>query len=206
MIQMEMTVDPQMWYQSPKFSVQWVLGPQGEGDCHEICAAKNGACDERMGREAASDPNSVNFEGIGCKGRNGWNYGQGFSQCLDKGCCGDSSCQFHCSATSRWPGCKIENAPWKGDGGHHGRLCPCRDLGSSESIFGECIPKWGSSYNCEVRHSNCASGAVAYSRYVHRAVGCVCTCCNDSDGDDCGPPNVVPESEIFSSVGFGPSG
>merc|ERR1712179_423460 len=107
-------------------SVQWVLGPQGEGDCHEICATKKGTCDERIGREAASDPNRVNFTGIGCKGRNGWDYGQGFSQCLDKGCCWDSSCQFHCSATSRWPGCKIENGPWNGDGGHHGRLCPCR--------------------------------------------------------------------------------
>merc|ERR1712179_99215 len=90
-------------------SVQWVLGPQGEGDCHEICATKKGTCDERIGREAASDPNRVNFTGIGCKGRNGWDYGQGFSQCLDKGCCWDSSCQFHCSATSRWPGCKMEN-------------------------------------------------------------------------------------------------
>merc|ERR1712179_891623 len=133
-------------------SVQWVLGPQGEGDCHEICAAKNGACDESMGEEAASDPNSVNFEGIGCKGRNGWNYGQGFSQCLDKGCCGDSSCQFHCSATSRWPGCTIKNGPWNGDGGHNGRLCPCR-VSDATNIF-----NWNacsSSAPCAVGKGDC---------------------------------------------------
>jgi len=105
-------------------SKKWVLGPQRDGNCEEICKTNYGTCDESMGEEAASAPNSVDFEGIGCKGRNGWDYGQGFSQCLDKGCCGDSSCQFHCSATSRWPGCKIDNGNDALQ--HHGRLCPCR--------------------------------------------------------------------------------
>jgi len=105
-------------------SKKWVLGTQRDGNCEEICKTNYGTCDESMGEEAASAPNSVDFEGIGCKGRNGWDYGQGFSQCLDKGCCGDSSCQFHCSATSRWPGCKIDNGNDALQ--HHGRLCPCR--------------------------------------------------------------------------------
>ena len=108
--------------------MKWVLGPQLEGNCEKICASRNQTCDESMGRKAASAPNSVDFKGIGCKGRNGWDYGQGFSQCLSKGCCGDSSCQFHCSATSRWPGCNIDNGIV---GPHHGRLCPCRIQGKN---------------------------------------------------------------------------
>jgi len=133
-------------------SVKWILGSQGDGDCHKICATKKGTCDERMGREAASAPNRVNFEGLGCKGRNRWDYGQGFSQCLDKGCCGDSSCQFHCSATSRWPGCTIKNGPWNGDGGHNGRLCPCR-VSDATNIF-----NWNacsSSAPCAVGKGDC---------------------------------------------------
>ena len=85
---------------------------------------KNGNCDESMGKEAASDPKSGKFEGINCKGRNDWNYGQGFSQCLDKNCCNDGSWQYQCSATSKWPGCKIDYG--KMPLNHHGRLCPCR--------------------------------------------------------------------------------
>ena len=85
-------------------SAKWVLGPQRSGDCNAICGAQKGKCDEDMGRTAARNSRFLNFDGITCKGRNRWNYGQGFSQCLDKGCCGDSSCQFHCSVTSEWPG------------------------------------------------------------------------------------------------------
>jgi len=103
-------------------SVKWVLAPRGKGDCEKICALWGWTCDESMGRKAASSPNSVDFKGVGCKGRNAWDYGQGFSKCLDKGCCGDSSCQYHCSAPSRWPGCKVADGFASG---HHGRFCPC---------------------------------------------------------------------------------
>ena len=108
--------------------MKWVLGPQHEGNCEKVCKTRKGTCDESMGKKAASSPNSVDFKGIECKGRNSWDYGQGFSQCLDKGCCGDSSCQFHCSATSRWPGCNIDNEIV---GPHHGRLCPCKIQGKN---------------------------------------------------------------------------
>ena len=122
-------------------SISWVLGPKKEGDCKKICKSKKAvcdesmgkkaalACDESMGKKAALAPQSINFKGIGCKGRNGWDFGQGFSQCIDRGCCGDSSCQYDCSATSKWPGCKIENSNYALI--HHGRLCPCRVLGKS---------------------------------------------------------------------------
>merc|ERR1712025_54341 len=103
-------------------SFKWVLGPQGKGNCEKICASRGQTCDESEGRKAASKvPRPPVFKGIGCRGINGWDYGQGFSQCLDKGCCGDSSCQYHSSATSRWPGCNIPD----NFNPHHGRLCPC---------------------------------------------------------------------------------
>jgi len=100
----------------------WVLGPQGSGDCHAACSLANAVCDESMGQLAASDPENVQFEGIDCQGLNKWGYGQGFSQCTDATCCGDGSCQYHCSLTSSWPGCKMEDGFAEGD---HSRICPC---------------------------------------------------------------------------------
>ena len=100
--------------------VSWVLGRQGYGDCHEICSRKNLKCNEALGHEAAADYKNVKFEGIDCQGRNEWNYGQGFSQCTDKKCCLDASCQYHCSATNSWTGCRIDEM-----NRHHSRICPC---------------------------------------------------------------------------------
>jgi len=79
----------------------------------------------------------------------------------------------------------------------------CKKTGSSQSIYGDCIPN-GS--NCEVRYNNCASDAEAISTYVHRAAACVCKCCVDenenysswlSDGVECGLPNLVTENFTF---------
>merc|ERR1719481_133890 len=75
-----------------------------------------------MAQLAASDSENVQFEGIDCQERNNWSYGQGFSQCTDETCCGDGSCQYHCSIMSSWPGCKIEDGFAQGD---HSRICPC---------------------------------------------------------------------------------
>jgi len=103
-------------------SESWVLGPQGSGDCHATCSNANAVCDERMGQLAASDSENVEFEGIDCEVVNNWVYGQGFSQCTDATCCGDGSCQYHCSVMSSWPGCIIEDGFAQGD---HSRICPC---------------------------------------------------------------------------------
>jgi len=105
----------------------WVLGPQGSGDCHATCSNVNQRCDESMGQAAAlnSRIRLRLVEEIICQGWNTWNYGQGFSKCTDPTCCNDGSCQNHCSSTSSWPGCKID------DGfayGGHSRICPCNDI------------------------------------------------------------------------------
>merc|ERR1711915_1133694 len=116
-----------------------VLGPERSGDCYSTCSGENKQCDESLGRQAASNANNVQFDGIDCQGRNGWNYGQGFSQCRNIGCCGDSSCRYHCSVTSRWPGCKINDGFASG---HHSRICPCTDCeqGYTE-VLGRCFQR-----------------------------------------------------------------
>ena len=81
-----------------------------------------------MGQLAASNSNNVQFEGIHCQGWNEWGYGVGFSQCIDVTCCGDGSCQYHCSITSSWPGCKVEDGFASGD---HSRICPCSKLATT---------------------------------------------------------------------------
>jgi len=113
---------------APTASGFWVLGPQGSGDCHTTCADTNAECDEIMGQLAASDSTNVQFEGIECQGRNEWGYGQGFSQCTDATCCGDGSCQYHCSVMSSWPGCRVEDGFAQGD---HSRICPCTNSKTS---------------------------------------------------------------------------
>ena len=120
----------------------WVLGAQGAGDCHTACSSIDAKCNDRLGRKASSSSNKESlFEPVSCQGWNGWNYGQGLSQCTDRKCCGDGSCQYHCSVTGSWPGCKI---PDGFASGHHSRFCPCskevkpfklNNVSSSDALF-----------------------------------------------------------------------
>eukprot|EP00091_Calanus_sinicus_P016697 TRINITY_DN361_c0_g1_i1.p1 TRINITY_DN361_c0_g1~~TRINITY_DN361_c0_g1_i1.p1 ORF type:complete len:191 (-),score=31.02 TRINITY_DN361_c0_g1_i1:162-734(-) len=107
--------------QSGNERLSWILGPQGKGDCNEICKRSIGKqCSESLGRKAASDVDKVELY-KNCKGRNSWDYGQGFSQCTDPRCCNDGSCQYACSLP-KWGSCKVADGFASG---HHSRICPC---------------------------------------------------------------------------------
>eukprot|EP00091_Calanus_sinicus_P023464 TRINITY_DN7937_c0_g1_i1.p1 TRINITY_DN7937_c0_g1~~TRINITY_DN7937_c0_g1_i1.p1 ORF type:complete len:174 (-),score=3.31 TRINITY_DN7937_c0_g1_i1:167-688(-) len=123
--------------------VSWVLGRPGEGDCRYICLELNEVtfdgwgCDESAGRQAASDPNPVQYAGIDCKGRK-WNqyslakipWSYGFAQCTDPACFWFTP-QYSCSDSRlKWPGCKLKDgfmdAYTDGFGAdHYSRICPC---------------------------------------------------------------------------------
>ena len=108
--------------------VIWMLSKQGQGDCHAVCKSHPRwvlQCNEKVGnlttnlKQIDKVDKASYFKGIECKGWNKYDFGQGLSQCSSQ-CCNDGI--YHCSVTTKWPGCKI---PDKFAWGSHKRICPC---------------------------------------------------------------------------------
>lgn len=102
-------------------AIVWIAG--GEGlSCTEACAVHGQTtCVDAELRGLGDAAAGVMAAVFACSGQpNGWDYGQGYSQCVDSGCCGGNcigACSFPAAAADA--GC--DAAPPSS----HSRLCPC---------------------------------------------------------------------------------
>lgn len=98
----------------------WIQG--GTGTCDDVCSqsSSNLVCSDSelsgLTDEAAAKA-ATNAAGITCTSWNGWDYGQGLSQCTSAQCCG-GKCVGACSFPTTKP-CSAKSS------GSHQRICPC---------------------------------------------------------------------------------
>ena len=103
--------------------MNWVVGEPFKGDCNDICNENypGSICDKSSfwNLDLQKAKRIIFSKGNECRGWNNWDFGQGFSQCTKSDCCGDGSCQYHCSFPSVASTCVIPDTQ------EHSRICPC---------------------------------------------------------------------------------
>merc|ERR1711907_136057 len=85
------------------------------------CAARGSECLESKLASLTSEEaakSAFKAANVTCTGWNGWNYGQGVSQCTEPTCC-EGACVGACSVPT------TQDCVAKGDDPDHERLCPC---------------------------------------------------------------------------------